>query len=216
MTTMMTSTSQPLATSSEATASLPTETIEHESPELDTSGPDDGDTSSSEGDGDDDGERRLYEYVALYKNGHVTNHMDERTPAEIAFDHRMALLYPVLPKSYMTEAEMDRWEDLARQDPKRYQRKDAKAYIFVIGYGTGDSDEGDDLESLDPREIQALVQAESFGPPPPSFDDDDDQDDEDDDDQPSGPRLQRSVAKINGAPPSSRGGRSGLRDRLGR
>lgn len=185
--------------------------------ELKPAEPDDGDTAE---DGDDE-PGPLYDYVVLFKNGHVTNHADERNPAEIAFDHKMSMLYPLTPKSAFNDDEWELFERLQKEDPKRYQRKDAKLYLFQVGFGSGEDDEQDELANLDPREIQAIIPADAFGPPPPPGMDDYGDDDDEDDDAPSSPGgggIERVLPRINGAQlgPPSRRGRKGLRDRLGR
>jgi len=177
---------------------------------------DDGDT-----DGDEGEPGPLYDYAVLFKNGHVTNHQDERTPEELAFDYKLCLLYPLTPRSAFSDEEWDRFEALQKEDPRRYQKKDARLYVFQIGLGTGDDDEGEQVELLDPREIQAIVGADSFGPPAPMEDDDQDGGDDDDEDAPSGPSHGRRLAPVNriNGPDGDLGprrGRKALRDRLGK
>ena len=115
--------------------------------------------SNELGDGDeDDGED--YAYNVLWKNGHVTNHNDERDPAQIALDFKVSLLYPLTAKSAFSDEEWSAYQEAAKADPKRFQRRDAKLYLFQIGFGSDD----EEIACLDPREIQAVILAHSFGP----------------------------------------------------
>jgi hypothetical protein len=114
---------------------------------------DDGDQGADEAetgddDGDDDG---LFYYAVTLKNGLRSFHEDDRDPDDVAFDFKVAVTFPCRPDSLFSDKELVRFEQLQREDPKRYGEKTARAYLFQLGDAI-----------LDPREVAELCPADDL------------------------------------------------------
>ena len=136
----------------------------------------DGDGSDKAGDDDGDDEVEVYTYVMVTKNGLVTHFHDARDPIKMRVELKMSLAYPLLHDSMWTEAEEAHAEALAKADPRRFGKKDARIYALTVGEGIVEDDGSDYGYMIDPREVIAIVPEDMYGPPPP--DDDEDEDDD--------------------------------------
>ncbi|MEE9197249.1 MAG: hypothetical protein V3U45_03815 [bacterium] len=101
-------------------------------PELDPVDPEDGEEEDDE---PDDGEDVCYS--AIHITGHVTYHFDSREPWQVEADWKNAKAFPILPNSgkgpSLSKEEWTYLEELKKEDPKRFARKDAKVHAFSLG-----------------------------------------------------------------------------------
>jgi hypothetical protein len=101
-----------------------------------------------DGDGDDDG---VFYYAVTLHNGLRSFHEDDRDPVELATHFKASVMFPARPDSLFTDEELEYFEALQKEDPKRYGEKTARAFVFQIGDAI-----------MDPRQVSELCPADDL------------------------------------------------------
>jgi len=152
----------------EAVDAKPVRKAEHApEPQLDPDEPEDG-----AGDEGDDGEEEWY--AVIHITGHVTYHRDTREPWQVEADWKLAKAFAILPNSggkgpSLSDEEVEYLDQLQKEDPKRFQKKDAKVHAFTLGDRVFNPEHivsvGPALDMIQPSEEEIM------GPEEPDSDD---------------------------------------------
>jgi|GEM_PF-3333600 len=148
----------------------------------------------------------LNDYAVVYKGGMISLHQDPREPWQVAADLKLALAYPIKPYTgrgpMVTDEEWEYLNEMRQEDPKRFSRKDAQAWIFQLGDRAFDPREIASVGPID--DVEHLLNPAIFG-----GEQDDDEDDGDDEEprvlpptddhgkeEPSSPPRKRKVFRV--------------------